>query len=71
MFFDDVTRESRVNLNQLRRAFGEFVMPPIHRAVALRECPALGRTVFEHQPEGRAAEEYARLVWEVLNVKGR
>ncbi len=67
-FFDEVTRESRVNLGQLRWAFGELVLPPIHRAVALRECPALGRTVFEHRPESRAAEEYARLVWEVLNV---
>jgi chromosome partitioning protein len=68
-FFDDVTRESQVNLKQLQETFREIVLPPIHRAVALRECPALGQTVFEHQPDGRAAEEYARLTWEVLDVK--
>ncbi|HEY77361.1 MAG TPA: ParA family protein [Thermoflexia bacterium] len=69
-FYDEVTRESRVNLAHLRETFGDLVLPPIHRATVLRECPALGRTIFEHAPESRAAEEYATLVWEVLNGEG-
>lgn len=64
-FYDQVTRESRINLERLRTAFGDLVLEPIHRATVLRECPALGRTIFEHGPETRAAEEYARLVWKV------
>jgi len=69
-FYDEVTRESRVNLAHLQETFGELVLTPIHRATVLRECPAVGRTIFEHAPESRAAEEYARLVWEVLDARG-
>ena len=66
-FYDAVTKESAANLAQLREAFGAAVLDPIHRAVVLRECPALGVTVFEHAPESRAALEYAALVWEAID----
>jgi len=66
-FYDERTRESQENLEELRRRFGELVLPPIHRATVLRECSAAGRTIFEFAPKSRAAEEYARLVWEVLD----
>jgi len=66
-FYDAVTKESATNLAQLREAFGVAVLDPIHRAVVLRECPALGATVFEHAPESRAATEYGSLVWEVID----
>jgi chromosome partitioning protein len=45
-----------------------LILPPIHRAVVLAECPAFGKTIFEHDPESRAAEEYARLVDIVLKA---
>ncbi|MEA3340314.1 MAG: ParA family protein, partial [Chloroflexota bacterium] len=67
-FYDEVTRESAANLNGLRERFGRIVLEPIHRAVALRECPPLGKTVFEHKPDSRAATEYASVVWEVIDV---
>ena len=67
-FFDEVTRESKANLRQLKRAFGAVLLDPIHRAAVLRECPALGRTIFEHQPQSRAAQEYGALVWGVLDA---
>jgi chromosome partitioning protein len=67
-FYDEQTRESRENLGEMRRRFGELVLPPIHRATVLRECTAAGETIFEFAPRSRAAEEYARLVWEVLDV---
>jgi chromosome partitioning protein len=67
-FFDDQTRESRTNLARLREQFSDQTLAPIHRATVLRECAALGRTIFEHDPESRAAREYAAIVWEVLNV---
>ena len=66
-FFDEVTRESATNLMALQGAFGEGVWEPIHRAAVLRECPALGKTIFEHGPESRAADEYAKVVWGVLD----
>jgi len=67
-FFDEVTRESKTNLAQLRKAFGDAILAPIHRAAVLRECPALGLTIFEHDGESRAAQEYGALVWEVLDA---
>ena len=71
-FYDEVTRESRVNLQRLRETFGDLVLEPVHRATILRECPAMGKTIFEHDPESRAAEEYACLVWRVREtVEGR
>jgi chromosome partitioning protein len=70
-FFDEVTRESATNLNRLRDTFKRAILDPIHRAAVLRECPALGQTIFEHYPNHRAAEEYAAVVWEVLDVTKR
>lgn len=67
-FYDEITRESGNNLERLKAKFGDQVMDPIHRAVVLRECPAVGKTIFEHDPTSRAAKEYAGLVWEVLNA---
>jgi chromosome partitioning protein len=67
-FYDETTKESQVNLDKLTSTVGSSVGNPIHRATVLRECAALGRTIFEHAPDHRAAEEYARVVWDVLAV---
>ena len=67
-FYDEVTRESRSNLSELRNAFGDLVLPPLHRATVLRECAAEGKTIFELDPTSRAADEYAALVWSVLDA---
>ena len=67
-FHDEYTRESRENLAELCQRFGDLVSDyAIHRATVLRECVALGQTIFELDPKSRAAAEYARLVWEVLD----
>jgi chromosome partitioning protein len=57
-FFDDKTRESRNSYGDLKRDFGEKVLPPIHSATVLRECWSVGKTIFEYAPESRAAQEY-------------
>ncbi len=68
-FFDEVTRESQANLERLQEAFGEeIVWEPMHRAAVLRECPAVGATIFEHGPGSRAAKEYAAVTWGVLDA---
>jgi cellulose biosynthesis protein BcsQ len=41
-------------------------LAPIHRATRLREAAAEAKTIFEFEPEGRSAAEYAALVWRVL-----
>jgi chromosome partitioning protein len=67
-FYDEVTRESQANLDELKETFQDLVIPPIHRATVLRECTAEGKTVFELAPKSRAAKEYAALVWSVLDA---
>jgi chromosome partitioning protein len=65
-FYDEVTKESGINLARLLLAFGNTLLGPIHRATVLRECAALGKTIFEHDPESRAAHEYEALVREII-----
>jgi chromosome partitioning protein len=57
-FFDDKTRESRNSFSDLKRDFGDKVLPPIHAATVLRECWSVGKTIFEYAPESRASHEY-------------
>jgi chromosome partitioning protein len=69
-FYDEVTRESRLNLEELRDTFRGLVLPHVHRATVLRECAAEGRTIWEVDPRSRVADEYAALVWRVLDAGG-
>ena len=60
-FYDEQTRESRTSMEELHGAFPERILSPIHRATILRECAAEGKTVFEMNPQHRAAREYEAL----------
>ena len=53
-------------MEDLHTEFGDKVLPAIHKATTLRECWAEGKTIFEHAPESRSAEEYAALTKIVL-----
>ena len=65
-FYDEQTRESASAIQDLRQGFVERLLDPIHRATVLRECAAEGRTIFERNPQSRAAQEYQELVKLVL-----
>ena len=70
-FYDEVTRHSRENLAKLRAELGGqglLILDPIHRATAIRDSVAEGKTLFETDPNGRPAEEYGKLVWAVLDL---
>ena len=69
-FHDEQTRESQATLEDLRDRFEASLLPPIHRSTLLRECAALGRTIFEVDPLCRAAKEYQALAQHVLNFQG-
>ena len=60
-FYDEQTRESKATMEDLRERFDTCVLSPIHRATLLRECAAEGQTIFEADPESRAASEYSGL----------
>jgi chromosome partitioning protein len=64
--FDEQTRESKATMEELQSAFRELLLSPIHRATALRECVAHGKSIFEHAPESRASEEYRSFVDRVM-----
>ena len=72
-FYDDQTRESKTQLEEYQQVFGQLVLPPIHRATILRECPAEGRTIFETEAitetAQRAVQEYQTLVDYILKVR--
>lgn len=68
-FYDEVTRESKATLEDLKKQYGELVLTPIHRATILRECAVEGKTIFEHRPSSRAAHQYQNLV-NILFNKG-
>jgi len=66
-FYDNVTRESKATLRDLRENFDQLVLRRIHRATILRECAVEGKTIYELAPASRAAKQYSRLVESVLN----
>ena len=68
-FYDAVTRESQQTLADLSDTYGEIVMQPIHRATVLRECAAEGVTIWEFNGGSRAREEYARVLYALMEVK--
>ena len=67
-FYDDQTRETRSIIAEVKKTFGGLVLPPIHRATILRECAAEGITIFEKDPDGRAAQEYESVVDAILKL---
>jgi chromosome partitioning protein len=64
-FYDDRTNESARILAEYQQLLGDSatVLPPIHAATRFREAAARGKTIYEVEPNGRGAREYANLVW--------
>jgi chromosome partitioning protein len=65
-FFDEQTSESQRCLAQLQEMFADSLLSPIHRATVLRECAADGASIFEKEPQSRAAQEYEALTGWVI-----
>lgn len=73
------SRASRRSIDDLKETFGsERICQPIHDVKVLRECVAVGQTMWEYKASGgseRAAlkkvqEDYAPLVWRLLELGG-
>jgi len=67
-FYDSVTKETQATLRDLQARFEGAVLDPIHRATALRECAAEGKTIFEIDGDSRPAKQYAAVVHKILEV---
>lgn len=66
--FADATKETQATLDDLKKNFPGAILPIIHRATIMRECAAAGKTIFEVDPQSRAAQEYNALISHVLQV---
>lgn len=66
-FYDEVTKERQQNLSFILDTFPDRALLPIRRATVLRECAAADQTIFERNPNSRAAHEYQALVEGVLH----
>ncbi|RMF57287.1 MAG: hypothetical protein D6743_19175 [Calditrichaeota bacterium] len=64
--YRDQLKEHRASIADLREGFGDKVLPPIHRATTLSECPGEAKTIFEKDPKSRSAAEYETLTKIVL-----
>lgn len=65
--YDARTRLSRLVINEMHRALPRHVFATAIRSnVRLQECPATGTTIFDYDPRGTAAQDYAALAEEVL-----
>lgn len=59
---------ARERANQWGAQHGIFVAPTaIRESVAIREAQLLGRSVFDHAPEGNAAKDYGAAFSEIIN----
>ncbi len=69
--FDERADESDraiISVQDIFRDAPQAVMKPIHRAVVLERCTAVGKTIFELDPSSRAAQEYAHLVDQIAKM---
>jgi chromosome partitioning protein len=67
--YEERTRESRASMEDLRRAFGGLVLPPISDRTILRDARSRGQSIFEYAPDSQSAQEYWELAEKVRRVK--
>lgn len=68
--FDSRQRQAHELLERLRSQYGSLVADPIRVNVRLSEAPAVGRTIYEHDPRSRGALDYAQLVEHISALFG-
>ncbi len=68
--YDSRQRQAHELLAQLKARYGALVTEPIRVNVRLSEAPAVGRTIYEHDPRSRGAVDYAHLVEHVATALG-
>ncbi len=64
--FADHTVLARDSQRQLRQEFGDLVLEPIPRRVALSEANAAGKDIFAYAPASAGAQAYGHLAAEVV-----
>jgi chromosome partitioning protein len=65
-FYDKRNKKSADILESLNRVFPKVVSTPIRMSVSLSEAPGFRQTIFEYDPNSKGAEDYNKLINEVL-----
>jgi len=65
-FFDKRNKKSKDILESLERVFPGFLSSPIRVSVAMSESTGHRKTIFEFDPLSKGAEDYTKLINEVL-----
>jgi len=65
-FFDKRNKKTHDILGSIQRVFPNKLSNPIHVSVALSEAPGENKSIFEYQSNSKAANDYLKLVKEVL-----
>ena len=65
-FYDKRSKKSADVLKSLKRVFPTNIVSPIRVCPALSEAPGVKRTVFEYDPHSTGAEDYYKVIEEVL-----
>jgi chromosome partitioning protein len=66
--YDSRQRQAHELLTKLHEQYGSLVTEPIRVNVRLSEAPAVGRTIYEHDPRSRGALDYAQLVEHISSM---
>ncbi len=66
-FFDKRNKKSLEILESLNRVFPGLVCTPIRSSVSLSEAPGFKKTIFEYDPNSNGAQDYYKLIQEVLD----
>jgi chromosome partitioning protein len=66
-FYDGRLRKDRSILKTLQRYFPDQIGAPVRRNVKLAEAPAKNKTIFEYAPRSHGAEDYQKLVDQILS----
>jgi chromosome partitioning protein len=61
-FYDSRKRLACEVLEALQGHFKDKCLPPIRTSTRLAEAPSRRKTIFEHAPESKGAEDYARVI---------
>ena len=68
--FNEKRRLAREVREKLIEYFpGRILATPVREAAALAECPGTGKSIFEYQRRGKAAEDYQALADDLLNAR--
>jgi chromosome partitioning protein len=67
-FYERRVRLANTIAEEIRSQFGDATLSPVHKATAIGEAYAEGKTIFDYDPTSTGAVDYLRVSREILHV---